>query len=467
MKRASTTTDALDGRSAALQAVIDALRGRQFVTETLRTLRTSGRLDRREAKLAMEIGQGTIRHLLTIEHLLTVLASLVAQRTKPVVRAVLCTAAYQIVWMDRIPPFAAVDRAVELGRRLAGGRIPALVNAVLRRLTDAIALRRTPWERLNPCQVRVDWTLACQFDRPVLPAPDDLIAHLAVATGERVERYAELTDRCGPQNAEAVAWAWRATPPTVLQVNTLRATPQQVAVKLRAAVGDACEWIGETVFVPAGISLFDTPPFADGLLYVQDTTGHAAALAVEARPGERVLDLCAAPGGKSVTLALRMQDRGLVLACDTVPQRLARVSENAARLGLKCISPQLLSPPGHLPTEHDLFDAAIVDVPCSNSGVIARRPEARLGLTPAKLAALVTVQRELLRRAARHVRPGGRLVYSTCSVEPDENERVVADFLACHSDWRLDTQQTIWPAWGPRLGDWRDGGYFARLRRSE
>ncbi len=464
--RISPSRGPLDGRSAALQAVSDALGGRGFVTDTLRALRATGRLEDREAGLAMEIGQGTMRHLLTIKRLLAAVASVAARRTPPIVRAILYTAAYQMVWMDRIPIFAAVDQAVELTRRAAGGRAPAMVNAVLRRLSGAVVQRRGPWQRLDTYQIRVDWASACHFNCPVLPSPENLVAHLAAATGERAKRYTELVARWGAEAAEAVAWVWQATPPTVLQVNRLRTTPEQLREEATRQLGNACEWAGAAAFVPGGVNVIDTRLFSDGLVYVQDTTGQAAALTVGARPGERVLDLCAAPGGKSVALALEMHDRGLVLACDTASARLAHVSENARRLGLKCIQTQLLSADGALPTGIGPFDAAIVDAPCSNTGVIARRPEARLGLTRTKLTSLVKVQRELLRRAAQHIRPGGRLVYSTCSVEPMENEQVVADFLADRSDWQLDVQQTILPAWGPRLCDWRDGGYFARLLRT-
>jgi 16S rRNA (cytosine967-C5)-methyltransferase len=197
---------------------------------------------------------------------------------------------------------------------------------------------------------------------------------------------------------------------------------------------------------------------------VQDTTAHAAAQAVEARPGEHVLDVCAAPGGKSIALALAMEDRGCVVACDTAPARLMRVDANVTRLGLNCVRTRL-----HGPTQADVgsddgkFDAALVDVPCSNTGVIARRPEARLGLTRQKLRSLVAVQRGLLQTAADWVRPQGRLVYSTCSIEPEENEQVVAAFLKTNAAWRLACEKTFVPAWGPRASDWRDGGYYAQF----
>lgn len=451
-----------DGRAAAVLAVADALTGRGFARETLERLRVGGQMDGRAAALAREISHGALRHLVTIEHVLTRLARLDLDRTKPTSRAVLLTATYQIIWMDRVPVFAAVDQAVELARRHAGGRTPGMVNAVLRRLAGAVMERRTAWHRLDPTRVRVAWDAACRFDQPVLPTPECPAAHLAAATGERRERFEELAARYGVETAESVAWASQAVPVTVLQRNTLRISAADFEDQLRHAFGAEVEFAADAAFLPASVSVLDGPLFQAGRIYVQDTTAHAAAVAVAARPGERILDLCAAPGGKSVALALAMHDTGEVLACDTDVERLVRVQENTARLGLACVRTRPIGDAADLPRD---FDAALVDVPCSNTGVVARRPEARLGLTPAKLRSLVAVQHDLVREAARRVRPGGRLVYSTCSLEPQENEDVVAFFLAEHPEWRLDIERTTLPAWGPHASDWRDGGYFARLTR--
>jgi len=461
-------TDEPDGRMAAILAVADALRGQRFVHEALSEWRAKRHLAGREAALATELGLGTVRHLVTIEHILSTLAQVDRRRTAPRLRAILDTAVYQIVWLDRVPVFAAVDEAVALARRLVGGRAPGMTNAVLRRVAGAVRQRRVPWQRLDPTQVRVSWDQACRFGVAVLPEPKEgnEVAHFASATGERLQRYAELVRRYGPEQAESVAWASQATPAVVLQRNALRVPCDEFARLLHDAFGSCVELAGDAAFLPPTIPVVETAVFRDGLVFIQDSTANAAARAVSAQQGERILDLCAAPGGKSLALALDMQDHGEVVACDNAPERLARVRENVERLRLSCVHTRLLGPdtPG-LDPETDSFDAALVDVPCSNTGVIARRPEARLGLTPPKLRSLVSVQRQLLRQAAHCVRPGGRLVYSTCSLEPAENEEIVADFLAEDPAWHLDRQETILPAWGPRPSDWRDGGYFARLVR--
>ncbi len=305
MTRSASALAELDGRTAAVCAVADALRGAQFVQEALRGFRAAGRLGGREAALATEVGLGAVRHVVTIEHVLGNVARFRGRRTPPLLRAIVYTAAYQIIWMDRVPLFAAVDEAVALATREVGRRAAGMANAVLRRLTGAVAERRVPWVRLEARQVRVAWDQACLFGRAVLPTAegdDGAARHLAAATGERPARYAELCARYGAEQAESIAWAGQAVPVTVLQRNSLRVTPAEFAQDVRVAYGDSVEVAGDAAFVPATVAVTDAAPFLEGRVFVQDATAHAAAAALRARPGERVLDLCAAPGGKSVAL---------------------------------------------------------------------------------------------------------------------------------------------------------------------
>ena len=457
----------LDGRGAAFRAVQDALAGRRFVNETLALLRGQDRLEGREAGLAMEIALGAVRHALTIENVLAALARYDQRRVNQALRAVLLTAAYQIVWLDRIPEFAAVDEAVKLARRHVDKGASGMVNAVLRKLADAIDVRRVPWQRLNPEQVRVAWDQACAFQVEVLPpAEERRDAHIAAATGERLERYRTLVDRLGDDRAEAVAWASQATPVTVLHRNRLRINPGVFQARVRDEFGGAAEWTPDSVFLPSTVNAIDSPLFQEGRAYVQDTTAQAAARMLEARRGENILDFCAAPGGKSIVLAEELADHGEVLACDASPDRILRVRDNARRLRMTSIRTHLIQTSDASDSDITrIFDAAIVDVPCSNTGVIARRPEARLGLTNEKLESLRPLQAALLRRAASSIRPGGRLVYSTCSIEPQENEQIVHAFVAENPAWNLAESRLTLPVWGPNLADWRDGGFAALLTR--
>lgn len=488
-------TGALTGRQAAHQAVTLALRGRAYVQDVLRRLRAEDRLAPREAGLATEVALGAVRHLFTIEHVLDRVGRYVPARVSPELRAALLVAAYQMIWLDRIPLHAAVDEGVELAGRAANRRAAGMVNALLRRLAPAIATRRTPWERGHTRQVRVSWSDACGFTSDVLPAlgsSADPVAYMAAATGERPARVAALIARFGPEAAEQALWASQAGPPLVLQVNPMRMERSEVEAIVRGMTGNAAEFVvgeaefaGGAIFLPSSTSLADLPSFERGGVYVQDQTARRAADLLGAQPGERIFDACAAPGGKSIALALAMNDTGEVWACDTTPERLSLIDENTRRMGLTTIrsvstgsgrrprrpptagerplcDPTTTAAPNldaSLPAQ---FDAALVDAPCSNSGVIARRPEARLRLASrTRLAELAAQQYRLLSEAARRVRPGGRLVYSTCSIEPCENEDIVSGFLSGASGWRLAAQELTLPRWGPRLADWRDGGFAA------
>lgn len=458
----------LTGREAARLAVIGALGRGRFVADTLRAMRAQGRLDGREAALAMETALGAIRHQVTLDCVLKSVAAYDPARVRAELRAGLLCAAYQIIWMNRVPLFAAVDEAVELTRRASGRRAAGMVNAVLRALCRAVELRRTAWRRLDPRLVRVNWSEACRFNRAALPEPElaGVDAHLAAATGERLERFRTLARRLGLELAEDVAWASQAPPATVLLPNRLRIDAGAFQERIRAEFGDDAEWTPGAAFLAGSARVVDSALFREGLAYVQDLTQRLAASLLNALPGERILDLCAAPGGKSVALALDMGGRGEVVACDAGSDRIEMVRENSRRMGLGCIGTLLIqrsdaSEIGDAPA----FDGAIVDVPCTNTGAVARRPEARLGLTPRKLASLRRLQAALLRRAAAVVRAGGRLVYSTCSIEPEENEQVVTAFLEENREWSLERQQASLPAWGARLSAWRDGGYAARLVR--
>jgi 16S rRNA (cytosine967-C5)-methyltransferase len=183
--------------------------------------------------------------------------------------------------------------------------------------------------------------------------------------------------------------------------------------------------------------------------------------ALDPAPGSRVLDLCAAPGGKTTHLAELMQDRGRVVACDVDEQRLQTVSLLARRLGLTIVETCRLRPGPDEGLPPGPFDAVLADVPCSNTGVLGRRPEARWRLRPEDLAELVALQARLLRLAAGAVRPGGVLVYSTCSIEPEENRDLVRAVLPALPDFRLEAEEELVP------GRPADGGYWARLRRNE
>jgi 16S rRNA (cytosine967-C5)-methyltransferase len=452
-------------RELAVQAILAAEAGERYVADMLAEAR--GTMDSRDAGLAREIALGVTRHAVTLNHILRRVADYDPLHTHSSLRAILSAAAFEAVWLDRVPLFAAVNEAVDLARAMRGRAAAGMVNAILRRLAGAITERRAVWTPGDARRVRVSWSEACVFSHEVLPAPDaqPAYSHIAAATGESTQRFATWVSRYGEQSAEQIAWASQAVPPIVLQRNALRLSAAEFESSLREYFGDDADVTGEAAFLPPSARLTELPAFSRGAAFAQDATAHAAAAAVQAMPGERILDLCAAPGGKSIALAIAMRDQGEVVACDDDARRLERVGENAARLGLSCIRSRVIRGVDARQDGLGLFDAVLVDAPCSNSGVLARRPEARGRINDRNLAGLHSLQLGLLTQAAALVKPGGRLVYSTCSIEPAENEQVVAAFATAHDGWICEASELTLPAWGPRGADWRDGGFFARLRR--
>ena len=351
-----------------------------------------------------------------------------------------------------------------------------MVNAVLRRVSAALEESSVAWESRDPALVRVDWRQARRFATGVLPDPlDDGQRHLAAAVGEYPERvsrwlaYAEQLEPYGRDRAEAelALWASQAHPVTVFQRNPRRATPASFREGAQATLGAGAVVLDDVAYGRGDASVYGSTWFADGEAYVQDCTAHEAARLLEAQPGERVLDLCAAPGGKTMTIATAMGDEGQVVAADISAARVARIEENARRLGVSLVRTVLIRPEDEaLDSIDGEFDAALVDAPCSNSGVLARRPEARRRLRRGVVPWLPETQLRLLWRAARRVRSGGRLVYSTCSVEREENEAVVTALLEREPAWRLAHAIERWPRWGDEASAWRDGGFAALLRRA-
>jgi 16S rRNA (cytosine967-C5)-methyltransferase len=255
---------------------------------------------------------------------------------------------------------------------------------------------------------------------------------------------------------------WNNMPPAAFaRVNTLKTdAPKLLAQWLKEDVqcqpvnGDWLE--ANLVFeLKSHPPLARLPSFQQGLFYVQDPGTLLAPRELEARPGQTVLDLCAAPGGKLTYLAQLMANQGKLLAYDTAPDRHELIRENCARLGITCVSP-------FDPESPALCDGILIDVPCSNTGVMRRRVDLRWRLRAEDFPRLRATQLQLLRQAATLLRSGGRLVYSTCSLEPEENQDVVAQFLNEHLAFKLDRQRQLLP-----FNDRVDGAFVARLIREQ
>jgi 16S rRNA (cytosine967-C5)-methyltransferase len=371
----------------------------------------------RDAALATELVYGTLRWQRYLDWILGPHSRRPVARLDPRPRMLLRMTAYQLVFLERVPSFAAVDDAVSLARQRTKPGVPEFVNAVLRSFA-----RRGPRER-EPAP------------------PDDPIEALALRCSFPTWLARRWTERYGLDEAGALMRALNERPPLTVRANVLRTTREALAARLRNE--DQVETT-ETRHAPEGLNAAhggrpaSWRSFADGGLAVQDEASMLVARLLEPRAGETVADVCAAPGTKTTHLAQLMADRGRILAFDPQPARLALVGEAAARLGVTIVEPHGGAVEALAPRFADVCDGVLVDAPCSNLGVLRRNPEVKWRREPGDIAASAARQREILAAAATLVRPGGRLVYATCSLEPEENEGVVAALLAARGDFTRD-----------------------------
>jgi 16S rRNA (cytosine967-C5)-methyltransferase len=370
---------------------------------------------------------------------------LIARRTdgrpqKPSLQILLRLGLYQLFWLDRVPDHAAVNETVELARQVGFAPQSGFVNAILRGcLREREALARE-LEVLKERQPALGWS-----------HPDWLWDRWQV--------------RWGAQSAIRLL-EWNNTPPpTFARVNTLKTDASRLLERWRMAEGVeydlfSRDWCGENLV----FELKSHPPlarlgsFRDGWFYVQDPSTLMAVRLLDPQPGQAVLDLCAAPGGKTTFIAQLQGNDGGILACDTGLDRLRLLTDNCRRLDAQRVTPQLIGDTWPLALGVRQFERVLVDAPCSNSGVLRRRVDLRWRLRLEEIQRLRRDQFRLLELAAPRVAPGGVLVYSTCSLEPEENAEVVQAFLARYRHFHLETARELLP-----FNERVDGAYAARL----
>ena len=437
------------------------------VTQLLDDALTRQTLQPQDRRLAMELVYGVTRRGGTLDSILAQFVSRPRSNTEPGLWRLLQLGTYQLVLLGGIPPHAAVSETVLLAKQLGQPRWGGFINGVLRNiareLTDDIA--REPSRRGVPLAdappeddssgtaVRYRLMAADVFPDPGT-APAEYLAAAFSFPRWLIDRWLQRFDR--DEVLRMCAW-YNSPGRMTLRTNRRRCDRERLLTALQAANVDAAAGSHpDAVRLARAVSVEQLPGFSDGWFSVQDESAQQAALLLDPQPGDSVLDLCAAPGGKTTHLAERMQDQGRILACDTNAARLDRVIENAGRLGLASIETCVVAADGgDIPGGP--FDAALVDVPCSNTGVLGKRPDARWRITPDDLEELSALQLRLLRDAAARVRSGGRILYSTCSIEPEENEWLIATAIA--ADPSLEQIQEI----HHRPGRPGDGGYQVLL----
>ncbi|MCP9926380.1 16S rRNA (cytosine(967)-C(5))-methyltransferase [Cyanobium sp. CH-040] len=400
--------------------------------------------------LATELAYGAIRQRRLLDAWLDALGRVPAARQPPKLRWLLHLGAYQLLFSRGVPAAAAVSTSVELAKRTGLARLAPVVNGMLRQL-----LRRRQELVPAPEPGVEPWR--------GLPLPENAAASLALRHSLPPWLAELLLQWLPSERAEAFGRACNQPPHLDLRVNRLRGSREALLGHLAAAAVAAEPPMGEGL--EQAITLRgrvgdprQLPGYAEGRWCVQDRSAQRIAPLLDPRPGERLLDACAAPGGKSTHLAELMEDQGEVWAVDRSAGRLQRLERNAARLGLRCIQ-SLAADAAELaalrPDWHGRFDRVLLDVPCSGLGTLARHADARWRIEPAAVAELAVLQRRLLEGVLPLLRPGGVLLYATCTVHPAENGELIDAFLADHPGWRQELRQQWWP------GDGEGDGFFA------
>ena len=405
----------------------------------------------RDAALATELVYGTLRWQRYLDWILAPHSHRPLDRLDFRVRALLRMTAYQLVYLERIPTFAAVDDAVSLARQRSRPGVAEFVNAVLRSFSRRGAREREPAPPADPLDALA---VRCSF-------PTWLARRW-------VERY-------GADEAGALMRALNERPPLTLRANTLATSRDALAARLRDedhVETTPARYAPEGLIAAHGGRPGAWRSFAEGAFVVQDEASMLIARLLDPRAGDTVADACAAPGTKTTHLAQLMQNRGRLLAFDPQPARLALLGEAAARLGVTIVEAHDGAVEALAPRFGGVCHAVLVDAPCTNLGVLRRNPEVKWRRQPDDIAASAARQREILAAAATLLRPGGRLVYATCSLEPEENDGVVRALLAERRDVVVDPPAEFTP---PLDGDGAlrclphrhggDGFTAVRLRR--
>jgi 16S rRNA (cytosine967-C5)-methyltransferase len=441
-------------RLAAFNTLLRIEKERSYADILINRELQGGGLHGPDRGLYTELVYGTLRKQGTLDHIINRFSKTPPARLERAVVLLLRLGLYQIFFLDRVPVSAAVNETVHLAKQSAA-KAAGFINAVLR---------------------------SADRGRDNISYPDpgrEPAAFLATSHSHPLWIVEGWLEQLGFVEAAELAAALSAPPPFTIRVNRLKIERDALLKRLQAEEVTAvpCRYAPDGLTVTSSVSLPHLRCFAEGLFSVQDEASQLTALLLAPRPGDAILDLCAAPGGKATYLAELTGDRCTLAACDKNARKLALIREATERLGIESITPTLLDATKPLERlQSGFFDRILVDAPCSGLGVIHRNPEGKWWKVPTDPARLAVTQLSLLRNAAARLKPGGILVYSTCSTSREENEQVLDNFLTDHPAFVIEPVSRVLPqtaqmetaagcfrSWPHRHG--MDGFFAARLTK--
>ncbi len=446
-------------RSIAAETLCSVQLRHEFAGETLKRFPQLT-----ERQRATDIVFGVIRNRILIDLVIERFSSSPIKRISDRILNILRVAIFELVYCPQTVEYAIVDEAVEYTKHVASAKQAGFVNAVLRQTLRHILSRQKPIDNSHPRKtVPQTQHMGCEFSIEILTdgdaMPSDYLSIAFSLPRWLVERWlAEY----GVEQTRQICFASNRRPSIYLRPNTLKTTVEELFEKLRCE-GIHCEIVAEMNMIklesPGAIS--NLPGFSEGLFTVQDISAAMAVRTMQPQPGSSILDLCSAPGTKTTQLAELTGGKAKVVATDIDSRRLEKVKDNISRLGL---AGSVTAIEYHILDEYikkqDGFNCVLLDVPCSNTGVLAKRPEVRYRLTENAVTALAQAQLDLLRRAKELLKSGGLIAYSTCSIQPEENDFLVKRFLEEHTGFKLVAEKLMLPS---AEGFDHDGAYVAVL----
>lgn len=433
-------------REAALTALERCRRGGSWPDAVLDGIIKRDGLDRRDAALATRLCYGVLQNAILCDFCIDSYSNIKTKKLEPKVLDIMRLSVYQILFMDKIPPEVSVNEGVSLSKKLGYSRSSGMVNAILRRVSDnRDALMSVPGKQGEEY-------LSIRYSHPLW-----LVGELAAAFGyDGTQRFLEAC------NSET---------PITCQVNTLRASAAALAEKLGARPHP---WLENALLLDNMSALKDSGALEEGLVYIQDAAAKLAVMAAGPREGMKILDGCAAPGGKSFSAAILAGGKAEITACDLHEKKLGRIISGAKRLGISGIKTVVMDAREPDNGFIDRFDLVIADVPCSGLGVIRKKPDIRYR-PQTELSGLPEIQGAILDGLSRCVKPGGTLLYATCTIRKRENEDVVRAFLSRSDTFFAEGFELPEPA-GKAGGGMMtllphihgtDGFFICRLRRRQ
>jgi len=440
-------------REVSLRALYQFETEGLFVRDALSDLFKQVAFDGRDRSLATELVYGTVRWRKRLDWVLDQLIRRGADSLTPWIRNILRMGVYQLMMMDQVPDAAATDEAVKLAKRYGHKGTVGLTNAVLR---SVIRQRRQLQHPIQTGDAIKDMSLIHSYPEWI------------------VQRWIA---RFGHQQAVALLEAGNRTPPVVIRINMQKISTEKLTelLTLDGVQVAACHRFKDYLTIRNTGDIKLLSGYTEGLFQVQDKSSGLAVRLLDPQPGETIIDVCSAPGGKTTHISHLQQDQGRIIACDFAPKRLRRVRAHCQRLQLENVS--VIAMDGCRPGLNIQADRVLVDAPCSGMGTIARRADLRWRRQPEDIPAVQRVQKALLDSSAYLVKTGGTLVYSTCSIETEENEDVLEYFCKRHSefevekpaDWHSELSDVMDPQGIVRTLPSRhgiDGSFAVRLRKT-